>query len=90
MSESTQEAIDKLAALTDIAGWLLAEGFKGKRYSSVMCPVALYLNNRVEGMSHIVAVENVYAHLHRCALPQPIVDFIDQFDRGDFPSLIVY
>lgn len=87
--ETTQEAVDRLAALVDIPDYLMRAGYRGAKYRSCDCPVAMYLRDKT-GESHVVCKEMIanLGSLEAISVPLPIQDFIDRYDRGDFPELI--
>lgn len=87
--ETTQEAVDKLAALVDIPEYLTKGGYRGSKYRSRDCPVAVYLYDKT-GEAHVVCKEMIanLGSLEAISVPLPVQDFIHRYDRGDFPGLI--
>lgn len=88
----------------DVAATLRDAAIKGRRSNAVQCPVARYLARRVaEHASSTQARVNVHddatvlvatssAHsedlIVSVALPDPVLDFIRDFDEGAYPDLI--
>ena len=89
MIETTQEAIDKLAALTDIPKWLERHGYKGQRYVSTRCIMATYLRDKT-GVNHAVCTADIFSldPFGAYSVPANVETFLVAFDRGDFPSLV--
>lgn len=99
--ETTQEAIDKLAALADHetrVKYLVDNNYHGVRYAACECPVANYLMDKT-GVEH--AVSNVIVPLNPdahpvitvegedwFAIPDPIRQVIHEFDAALLPELV--
>lgn len=89
--ETTQEAIDKLAALTPdrIAPWLVEHGYGGVPFVADLCVLAQYLGDKT-GVVHTVVGEyviNTDEH-STVVLPDHLYAFTRAFDRGDFAELV--
>lgn len=86
--ETTQEAIDKLAALTEPAKWLEENGYHGVPYASDMCVIAEYLKDKT-GVQH-TCWSNVAIAVggSPVTIPDHICAVMVAFDRGDLPGLV--
>jgi hypothetical protein len=97
LDDPTNQSEDVLTLLNiltpkEIAAKLKNLGYRGKRYSSLSCPLSSYLNAKT-GNQHLVS-RNYYrvwdgekAHPSR-ALPKQVKKFIKKFDKGKYPELI--
>ncbi len=81
---------------TQVAATLHAAGIRGERCNEGACPIAAYLLRSDLGLFN-VAVDGDTATLrfgHRgaytcyVAVPDPVQDFIEQFDEGDYSELL--
>lgn len=72
-----------------VAEFLLAGGYVGERNSLKGCPVALYLGGELGG-EVCVAMDGawIYGLGPYTALPSGVRDFVDDFDKGKYPSLV--
>lgn len=100
MAETLQEAVDRLAALTDadtIAEYLRKSGYMedAKRKSAFDCPVARYIKDKILNTDYIVGVTGTFAKLlnfdeyvDRLVVPLPnnIQEFINQYDKGEYDA----
>lgn len=86
--ETTQEAIDKLAALVDAPKWLEDNGYCGIPYASDMCVVAAYLGDKT-GVQH-TCWNNIAIPVggSPVTIPDHIAHLMLAFDRGDYPRLV--
>lgn len=86
--ETTQEAIDKLAALTMPHEWLARNGYRGRKCSAGRCPVAVYLQDKTE-QQHVVTAEQIInvAQYETYSVPSVIQQLIQGFDSGQYPDL---
>lgn len=86
--ETTQEAIDKLAALAAPHEWLAQNGYQGRTYSAGRCPVAVYLKDKTEDQ-HIVNADQIInvAQYTTYSVPSVIRQLIQGFDAGQYPDL---
>jgi hypothetical protein len=91
--EKRAEPVRKAATANQIAALLRAKGVKGRKGSHMSCALAVYLN---EGCS----VSGRYARLiktdpddfgetGKVDLGPAASSFINKFDRGDYPDLVV-
>lgn len=92
--EAVSDALDKLAAVgstRQIADFLEAEGLTGSVLRNRFCVVHSYLADKADA-SITVGLHGVgiaaYGRKVRIAAPLSIADFIEAFDRGEFPKLI--
>jgi len=97
LNDPTNQSEDVLTALNiltpkEIAAKLKSLGYGGKRSSSLICPLAAYLNYRT-GNVHFVSKnyyqvwDGVRVHPARM-LPKQVQKFVNKFDNGKFPELI--
>lgn len=78
-----QGVLDELGAGTDadgVAQRLRDAGIKGRRTRANDCPVARYLQQRTGRSDLAVSGSGT--------MPAPVKEFIQRFDRGDFPDLV--
>jgi hypothetical protein len=88
-----------LAALGDtpaqIAATLLAAGHHGRPQSEDCCPVARYLLASLD-IKHLNVIGNIVVLAYAqdppricdyVDVPDPVEEFIERFDNGDFPQL---
>jgi hypothetical protein len=80
----------------EIRAFLAKEGVTGRTYESESCPVAEYLRAKsgfkvTVGYTKISACSTIpLLHLATLGVPTPaMVDFIINFDQGDYPELLV-
>jgi hypothetical protein len=88
--ETTQEAIDKLAALVNPELWLHENGYRGKRNDAESCVIASYLNDKT-GIPHLVNHTNVMSlgdDRQTYSLPETLARLTRKFDRGACPGLV--
>lgn len=87
--ESTQDAIDKLAALVNPELWLHENGYRGKRNSAEFCILAVYLDDKT-GTPHLVNHDYVLSMKDRQTynLPQNLTTLTRKFDEGGCPGLV--
>lgn len=88
MSRTTLE--EKLKALPDtpdeIAEFLTARGFSGRRGSCYRCPIANYLGSHLAvKIDKIILNIDTDQHLE---VPEAVSEFICRFDSGRYPKLI--
>lgn len=81
----------------EVADSLRVAGVKGKRVSTISCPVVTYLRRKLPGYA-IYATQSVvdWAPIdspplsgigETVMIPPPVRDFIKRFDLGDYPDL---
>jgi hypothetical protein len=75
----------------EIAALLIEKGIKGRKGDSRCCPIAKYLHGvDPEGMLGCEVrtgwIDNGKAQMP--ILPLPVIQFISNFDHGDYPELI--
>jgi hypothetical protein len=95
MSKLTKLVEVKLSKLGDssaqVCSYLLLNGFVGIRESPESCPIANYLKSDsaiIDSFEGIDVREVVLADEY-VRMPDTVIEFIDRFDRGDFPDLVV-
>lgn len=94
MSIAPEVAFEKLAQFTtgeEIAEFFLHEGIKGTRTSVLSCPIATWMT-QLTGLRSKVSIDvrfyegNEESDYFKST--QAMIEFIELFDHGDFPSLI--
>ena len=93
-SNKSEDVLTALNILTpkEIAKKFKDLGLKGRRYSSLHCPLSGYLNRKT-GNDHLVSGTfyrvwaNNRAYPSR-TLPNQVAKFIKKFDKGKYPELI--
>lgn len=95
VSEALSATVNMLDYLGDtLPRLLLAEGFTGDREQSDSDPVARYLVARVPGAvaarcdSYMIEVVTESGYVASAYTPKLVADFMESFDRGDFPQLV--
>lgn len=87
--ETTQEAVDKLAALVMPHEWLAKNGYKGQRIAAGNCVVANYLHDKTSH-EHVVCEDRII-DMSTCtgvSVPDRVKQLIVGFDHGDYPELV--
>lgn len=69
-------------------------GVKGDRHDANFCPVAMWLGRRFAGCRFMVTSDHVTVmdgttRLAAFSVPECVTKFVDAFDRGDYPDLMV-
>ncbi len=99
MNENQRQITKTLVALggtaDEIADTLDAGGWRGLQYDAEACPVSRYLT-AVGTRIHGAAVGTYQATVHtldgpvtEIDLPPAVAAFVQAFDRGDYPDLVV-
>lgn len=89
LTDQARDLLDQLSA--DVPGTLRAAGIRGCRHSGGKCPVALYL--QANGIPTAYVFEDC-AEVRgidwaRIAMPGPVVEFVERFDDGAYPDLVI-
>lgn len=76
-----------------VAATLTAGGWHGERKECTRCPVAVFLSSRFPNCSIMVGdiearVATADGHYAQADLPDPVADFILDFDRGRYRELV--
>lgn len=94
MKPTIPELLDKLATqgnAEQIAAYFEEQEVQGFRRKHASCPVARYLHR--EGPTRSVRVGRWFADWEtalqagHCELPDPVRDFVTNFDNGRYPAL---
>lgn len=88
-----QPWVDKLGAMTadGIAEFFQGEGIKADRADTVTCAVARFLKDQTgeDIRVHTTRVSDGKTGLSIMVLPETVKEFIQKFDRGEYPDLLV-
>jgi hypothetical protein len=96
MSDLTAQITDKLAALgatsAEVAATLTDAGFTGRKCADDACPIFNFLHAAVPSVFSVgfLVLADLGDELPTFELvtPDPVWDFISDFDRGVYPELV--
>lgn len=89
LAEEIRQLLIGLGSTVDeVAENLMAKSAAGKVNSLRRCPVAVYLRRSGRRVEIRVFRDFVWVEDFHLRLPQPVADFIEMFDRGDFRNSI--